>query len=398
MHIVNFLRDIGTVYSQLPRLREDLDIIVLMSRNASTHLRLRLQFRRNFTVRCQAILDNAVLANLPGNGNVIDHIQVLEVEDVDVDSDASDNEDDDNAVDEAAVLNFVADSADSDMLRDRVADRPRRCAARRRARQRQKQNAVSRDEDQSQNIGATGEVPVQELEAPRVSDQFRTSGSPVASEGGSSAGTFGHIEPDNESPSWIYPVPPVAPADQPLHHVQFEDSSFATCLAMDTNDLDLTPFETTAPFTAFSSNTASPNFSSLCTVYQQSSKRTGPLTFDLCDFQPVEVNIRRRSSGSTRNGSSLLGPLHLAVRNGSKAIAQALLTAGANANSRDDSGALPLHLAVQHRRRSMADLLLTYGADPDAVNAEGITPLELAVRCRDEDIVNLLISGGARIT
>ncbi|KAK3364536.1 ankyrin repeat-containing domain protein [Lasiosphaeria hispida] len=211
---------------------------------------------------------------------------------------------------------------------------------------------------------------------------FQTSGSPVASEGGSSASTFEHIEPDDESPGWIYPVPPATPADQPLHHGYFEDSSFATCLAMDTNDLDLTPFQTTAPFTAFSSDTASPNFSSPYTVYQQ----------------PVEVSIRR-SSGGTRNGSSLLGLLHLAVRNGSKAIAQALLTAGASTNARDDAGALPLHLAaVQHRRRSMADLLLTYGADPDEVNAEGVTPLELAVRCRDEDIVNLLLSRGARIT
>lgn len=107
-------------------------------------------------------------------------------------------------------------------------------------------------------------------------------------------------------------------------------------------------------------------------------------------FKPADVN--------TRNSSSLLSLLHLAVRNGSKAITQSLLTAGASANTRDDTGALPLHLAVQHRRRSIADLLLTYGADPDAVNAEGITPLELAVRCRDEDIVNLLISRGARIT
>jgi hypothetical protein len=48
-----------------------------------------------------------------------------------------------------------------------------------------------------------------------------------------------------------------------------EDSSFATFPMMDTNDLDLTPFETTTPFTAPGSNTASPNFSSFFTAYQQ---------------------------------------------------------------------------------------------------------------------------------
>ncbi|KAK0729896.1 ankyrin repeat-containing domain protein [Lasiosphaeris hirsuta] len=212
-------------------------------------------------------------------------------------------------------------------------------------------------------------------------------------EGGSSAGTFEHIEhiePDDENPSWIYSVQPVAPADQPLHHAPFEGGSFAT------SGLDLTPFATTAPFATFGSNTDSPGVSSPYAVYQQ-VRNFSPSTATAA-LRPVEVNIRGHSSASRRNGSSLLGLLHLAVRNGSKAIAQALLTAGASANARDDSGALPLHLAVQYRRRSMADLLLTYGADPDAENAEGITPLELAVRCRDEDIVNLLISRGARIT
>lgn len=117
-------------------------------------------------------------------------------------------------------------------------------------------------------------MPVQEFEAPRVTDQHPTFGSPDASEGGSSEGgsgaaTFVHIELDNGSPSRIYPVPPVTPTDQPLHHVQFEDSSFGTSLAMDPNDLGLTPFETTTPLTAFDSNADSPNFPSVCTVYQQ---------------------------------------------------------------------------------------------------------------------------------
>lgn len=121
---------------------------------------------------------------------------------------------------------------------------------------------MSGDEDQSQNTGSSSEVAA------------RTSGSPVASDGSSSAGTYGHIEPDHESPGWLYTVPPVTPVTpatpigSSLGHVQFDSSHFAACLTMDSSDLDLSPFETASPYTAFGSNT-SPGFSTLSTVYQQ---------------------------------------------------------------------------------------------------------------------------------
>jgi ankyrin repeat protein len=108
---------------------------------------------------------------------------------------------------------------------------------------------------------------------------------------------------------------------------------------------------------------------------------------------PDSNNALDLSSGSPSSPRML----HLAVRNGSIAIARALLVAGASVNARDDTGALPLHLAVQNRRRSVADLLLRHGADPNGLDEAGTTPLELAVRSQDEDMVRLLLSRGARV-
>ncbi len=50
-YMVNFLRNVGTVYSQLPRLPEELDVIILRPYNAPIYDRLRRQFRCNFHVR-----------------------------------------------------------------------------------------------------------------------------------------------------------------------------------------------------------------------------------------------------------------------------------------------------------------------------------------------------------
>ncbi len=47
-HFVNFLRDVGKVYSQLPRLPEELDVILLRPKNTSNHPHLQRQFRRDF--------------------------------------------------------------------------------------------------------------------------------------------------------------------------------------------------------------------------------------------------------------------------------------------------------------------------------------------------------------
>ncbi|KAI0543749.1 ankyrin repeat-containing domain protein [Xylaria curta] len=269
---------------------------------------------------------------------------------------------------------------------DHIRESNRNAKRRSRARQRQKQNeelTVSNHGDRLQYNELTVEVPAQEPEAPIVApDWVQTAQSPIASEGYSSTSTF---ELDHESSAHIYHSPSAThttPPDQLLNYLQIEDNGFVLSSTTNRNDLDPTSAETSPKFTTSSPNTASHHCASLYTIYQQ----------------PVDVDLHRRSPESTRRGSSTSGLLHLAVRNGSKAIAQALLTAGSNVNSYDESGTQPLHLAVQHRQKSMVDLLLSYGANPDAENAAGITPLEMAVRSQDEDIVRLLILRGARVT
>ncbi|KAL2015358.1 hypothetical protein VTK56DRAFT_5776 [Thermocarpiscus australiensis] len=284
---------------------------------------------------------------------------------------------------------------------ERVRERNRIAKRKSRARRRQNQDAVQRDGSKSRSMDARGDALVRNHEVPGISSRIGTSRSPIANGDGSSAGTLGNVGQDNESLSSIHlissvdlteengaPTPnhitvsPLSPPDHSLRLVQFEDRTSATCPVTDASDFDLTHFGILVPLAGLTPNTTSPNSSPFYMNYQQ----------------PAKVNTRRASSNSVSNRSSSPGILHLAVRNGSRAIAQALLVAGASANSRDNSGAFPLHLAVQNRRRSMADLLLTHGADPDVVDTVGMTPLELAVQYRDEDMVRLLISRGARVT
>src|SRR6266699_192289 len=54
-HMVNFLRNIGTVYSQLLSLLEELDMIILCLYNAPIYNCLRRQFRYNFYIRRKVI-------------------------------------------------------------------------------------------------------------------------------------------------------------------------------------------------------------------------------------------------------------------------------------------------------------------------------------------------------
>ena len=89
-HMVNFFCNVGTIYSQLLCLLEELDVIILCLYNAPIHDRLYRQFRCNFYIQWKiiyiwfsflkakhlryrdVIIDNIVLAGLPFNGTVID--------------------------------------------------------------------------------------------------------------------------------------------------------------------------------------------------------------------------------------------------------------------------------------------------------------------------------------
>lgn len=50
-HIINFLRDTGSVYTQLPLLPQELDIVILRPRNSTDQPHMVRQFRGQFRVR-----------------------------------------------------------------------------------------------------------------------------------------------------------------------------------------------------------------------------------------------------------------------------------------------------------------------------------------------------------
>ena len=83
----------------------------------------------------------------------------------------------------------------------------------------------------------------------------------------------------------------------------------------------------------------------------------------------AEVNCTRKQEGWT--------PLHAAVMQGSKAIAELLLKAGAAVNAKDRNGNTPLHHSVQSTYQELAELLLSNKADPNERNNNGQTPLDL---------------------
>lgn len=71
-------------------------------------------------------------------------------------------------------------------------------------------------------------------------------------------------------------------------------------------------------------------------------------------------------------------PMHLAINNVN--MLKLLLDNGGKPNQSSSDGNTPLHYAVLERRRYVAELLLERGANPDIRNLDGDTPLTLASR------------------
>ena len=114
-----------------------------------------------------------------------------------------------------------------------------------------------------------------------------------------------------------------------------------------------------------------------------------PKIIDFLSLKNIPVNQR------DVDGISLL--CH-ATQRGNEKSAIALMRAGANPHMDDSLGNTPLHWAVIQNKRRMAELLLYFGANPNTPNGAGATSYALSVMKDDSTIAQRLYEYGADIT
>ncbi|KAF5578398.1 ATP-dependent DNA helicase PIF1 [Fusarium pseudoanthophilum] len=141
-HVVNFLKDVGQVYRQLPLLPRELDIIVLRPRNQTAQAHMIRQFRGQFRVRQghirqwleflranhpgyrEIVIDEEHLSQLPEDGDVSDQLITELIDPVEIEEFLQDDMDeasgDPNLWEAAAVPNFIAQERDLTYLRTRL--------------------------------------------------------------------------------------------------------------------------------------------------------------------------------------------------------------------------------------------------------------------------------------
>ncbi|MBY0497172.1 MAG: ankyrin repeat domain-containing protein [Cyanobacteria bacterium] len=82
-------------------------------------------------------------------------------------------------------------------------------------------------------------------------------------------------------------------------------------------------------------------------------------------------------NAAAKNGLKVAA-LHAAVAGGKLEIVKAVLEAGANANAQQQAGFRPIHEAGTKANRALAELLLTHGADPTLTSDDGKSAIDLA--------------------
>ena len=94
-----------------------------------------------------------------------------------------------------------------------------------------------------------------------------------------------------------------------------------------------------------------------------------------------------------------ISPLFLAAQNGSAAMVETLLEAGADANATMGTGTTPLMLAASSGSADAVTALIDNGADPNAEETRyGQTPLMFATALNRVEVMTALLEGGADAT
>ncbi len=90
----------------------------------------------------------------------------------------------------------------------------------------------------------------------------------------------------------------------------------------------------------------------------------------------VELLIQWGAEVNRQSGPGKSTPLHMAARRGHVFLADILLGAGADIESKDSKGETPLRRAVNCQQESMVHFLLSRGANPQSQDKNGRTPFD----------------------
>jgi uncharacterized membrane protein YgcG len=103
----------------------------------------------------------------------------------------------------------------------------------------------------------------------------------------------------------------------------------------------------------------------------------------------------RPGSGSEQQTSNKT--LHEAAATGDITQVQLLLSQGTDINLLNLNRTTPLHIAILNRKKEIAELLVNNDANLNKTNKRGLTPLHVASTTGQKEIVELLISKGADV-
>ena len=117
---------------------------------------------------------------------------------------------------------------------------------------------------------------------------------------------------------------------------------------------------------------------------------------DMSDMEQIRSFISKDIdiNAKTQDGTT---PLHLAIREGYRDIAELLIENDADYRAVNKNGFTPLHISAKRGDCATAILLTDKGADVNAEGTWAITPLHLACWNEQKDMVELLIGKGADI-
>ncbi|PQE26429.1 Ankyrin repeat-containing domain protein [Rutstroemia sp. NJR-2017a BBW] len=111
----------------------------------------------------------------------------------------------------------------------------------------------------------------------------------------------------------------------------------------------------------------------------------------LIDAEPLLIN---GDLSMCRGGES---PLTLAIKNCNEDIVKLLVSAGADVNTRDNTGRTPLGCASLNNLPRIVDLLVSKGANLDAKDLRGYTPLAIAAVLGSTEALKRLLEAGAEV-